>query len=206
MADNSKSSTPGTLTRRELLKLSPLLAIGAFAIPRLCDPLLTAGVAFTDWASTKWFRRNQMAPTFADSELTPLDKFYVNTYDVDDPEVNLEKWTLTVSGDVKRPGQYTLAEIQALPKLTQNTRHICVEGWDVIGRFGGARIADFLQKVGANLNSKFLYVECADDYYESLDMASALHPQSLLCYARVSTAHLCDCGFPRRSAINRPNI
>jgi DMSO/TMAO reductase YedYZ molybdopterin-dependent catalytic subunit len=182
MPDNSKSSTPGTLTRRELLKLSPLLAIAAIAVPRLRDPLLTTGVAFTDWASAKWFRRNQMAPTFADSELTPLDKFYVNTYDVDDPEVDLEKWTLTVSGDVKRPGQYTLAEIQVLPKLTQNTRHICVEGWDVIGRFSGARIADFLQKVGANLNSKFLYVECADDYYESLDMASALHPQSLLCY------------------------
>ena len=146
------------MNRRELLKLSPLLALGAFAIPRLRDPLLTAGVGFTDWASAKWFRRDQLAPTFADSELTPLDKFYVNTYDVDDPEVDLEKWTLTVSGDVKRPGEYTLAQIQSLPKLTQNTRHICVEGWDVIGRFGGARISDFLQNVGANLNSKFLYV------------------------------------------------
>jgi DMSO/TMAO reductase YedYZ molybdopterin-dependent catalytic subunit/thiosulfate reductase cytochrome b subunit len=198
MPDNSKSSTPGTLTRRELLKLSPLLAIGAFAIPRLRDRLLTAGVAFTDWASARWFRRNQMASTFADSELTPLDKFYVNTYDVDDPEVDLEKWTLTVSGDVKRPGQYTLAEIQALPKLTQNTRHICVEGWDVIGRFGGARIADFLLRVGANLNSKFLYVECADDYYESLDMASALHPQSLLCYEMYDRQLTREHGAPLR--------
>jgi len=189
MPDNSKWSTPGTLTRRELSKLSPLLAIGAFAIPRLRDPLLTAGVAFTDWASAKWSRRDQMAPTFADSKLTPLDKFYVNTYDVDDPDVDLEKWTLTVSGDAKRPGQYALAEIKALQKLTQNTPHICVEGWDVIGRFGGARIADFLQKVGANLNSKFLYVECADDYYESLDMASALHPQSLLCYEWMGARH-----------------
>src|SRR5271155_5783250 len=100
MPDNSKSSTPGTLTRRELLKLSPLLAVGAFAIPRLRDPLLTAGVAFTDWASSKWFQSDHLAPTFSDSELTPLDKFYVNTYDVDDPELDLEKWTLTVSGDV----------------------------------------------------------------------------------------------------------
>ncbi len=104
------------MNRRELLKLSPLLFVGAFAIPKLRDPLLTAGVAFTDWASAKWFRRNHLAPTFADSELTPLDKFYVNTYDVDDPGVDLEKWTLTVSGDVKRPGEYTLAQIQSLPK------------------------------------------------------------------------------------------
>src|SRR5271156_5358702 len=163
MPDNSKSSTPGTLTRRELLKLSPLLAIGAFAIPRLRDPLLTAGLAFTDWASSKWFRSNHMAPTFADSELTPLDKFYVNTYDVDDPGVDLDKWTLTVSGDVERPGEYTLAQIKSLPKLSQNTRHICVEGWDVIGSFGGTRISEFLKLIGANVRAntgaRFLEVE-----------------------------------------------
>jgi len=182
MPDSAKSLKVRSLNRRELLKLSPLLVVGAFAIPRVRDPLLTAGVAFTDWASARWFRRNHLAPTFADSELAPIDKFYVNTYDVDDPEVDLEKWTLTVSGDVQRPGEYTLAQIQSLPKLTQNTRHICVEGWDVIGRFGGTRISDFLQYVGAKPDAKFLYVECADDYYESLDMASALHPQSLLCY------------------------
>jgi DMSO/TMAO reductase YedYZ molybdopterin-dependent catalytic subunit len=198
MPDSSKSSRSGTLTRRELLKLSPLLAVSVFAIPKLRDPLLTAGVGFTDWASAKWFRRNHLAPTFADSELTPLDKFYVNTYDVDDPEIDLDKWTLTVSGDVKRPGQYTLAEIRSLPKLTHNTRHICVEGWDVIGRFGGARMADFLQMVGANLNSKFLYVECADDYYESLDMASALHPQSLLCYEMYDRPLTREHGAPLR--------
>ena len=66
------------------------------------------------------------------------------------PRVDLEKWTLTVEGDVQRPGEYKLAQIQALPKINQNTRHICVEGWDVIGSFGGARISDFLTLVGAN--------------------------------------------------------
>src|SRR6202166_589353 len=110
MPKGSTSSRSGTLTRRELLKLSPLLAVNVFAIPKLRDPLLTAGVAFTDWASAKWSRRNHLAPTFADSALTPLDKFYVNTYDVDDPEVDLEKWTLTVSGAVKLHGEYTLAQ------------------------------------------------------------------------------------------------
>ena len=112
--------------------------------------------------------------------------------------MNLEKWTLNVSGDVQRPGEYTLAQIQSLPKVTQNTRHICVEGWDVIGRFGGARISDFLQHVGANLNAKFLYVECADDYYESLDMPSALHPQSLLCYEMYDQPLTREHGAPLR--------
>jgi hypothetical protein len=41
-----------------------------------------------------------------------------------------------VTGAVQKPGEYTLAQIQALPKCTQNTRHVCIEGWDVIGRFG----------------------------------------------------------------------
>jgi DMSO/TMAO reductase YedYZ molybdopterin-dependent catalytic subunit len=196
--DSSKSTTSKSFSRRELLKLFPLIAMGAFAIPKIRDPLLAAGVSFTDWASAKWFRPNHLAPTFADAELTPLAKFYINTYDLDDPGVNLEKWKLTVSGDVARPGGYSLAQIRSLPKIAQNTRHICVEGWDVIGRFGGTRISDFLKYVGANPNAKFLYVECSDDYYESLDMASALHPQSLLCYEMYDQPLTREHGAPLR--------
>ena len=80
------------------------------------------------------------------------------------------------------PGAYTLDQIRALPKITQNTRHVCVEGWDVVGRFGGARLSDFLSLVGARPGSRYLTMTCADDYYESLDMATAMQPQSLLCY------------------------
>lgn len=198
MPDHLALAESKSLNRRELLKLSPLLAMGAFTIPRTREPLLAAGVGFTDWASAKWFRRNHLAPTFADREVTPLEKFYVNTYDVDDPEVDLEKWMLAVSGDVKHSGQYTLGQIRSLPKVTENTRHICVEGWDVIGSFGGARISDFLHYVGANLDAKFLYVECADDYYESLDMLSALHSQSLLCYEMYDQPLTREHGAPLR--------
>ena len=171
-----------SVTRRELLKLTPVLALGAFAIPHLRDPLLKAGLGFSDWASGKMFRSGHLAATFDDSELTPFEKFPINGYDVEDPEVDLDKWTLKISGAVQKPGEYTLAQIQALPKRTQNTRHVCVEGWDVIGRFGGARLSDFLQMIGADTTARFITMNCADDYYESLDMATALHPQTLLCY------------------------
>ena len=133
-----------SITRRELLKLTPVVALGAFAIPRLREPLLKAGLGFSDWASAKMFRPGYLAPTFADSELTPFDKFPINGYDVEDPGVDFAKWNLTVSGAVQKPGDYTLAQIQALPRVAQNTRHVCVEGWDVIGRFAGARLSDFL--------------------------------------------------------------
>jgi DMSO/TMAO reductase YedYZ molybdopterin-dependent catalytic subunit len=187
-----------SVTRRELLKLTPAVALGAFAIPALRKPLLKAGLGFSDWASGTIFRRHHLAPTFADSELTPFDKFPINDYDVDDPEVDFEKWTLTVDGAVQKPGDYKLAQVQQLPKVVQNTRHVCVEGWDVIGRFGGARLSDFLNMIGADTTARYVYVECADDYYESVDMATALHPQSLLCYEMYDQPLTREHGAPLR--------
>jgi len=136
------------MNRRELLKLVPVVAVGAFAITRL----------------------------------VPFAKFPYNYYDVLDPDVDLEKWTLTVEGLVQHPGDYKLQQIQALPKVVQNTRHVCVEGWDVIGNFGGTRASDFLRAIGADLSAKYLEVTCLDSYYESIDMATMLHPQTLFCY------------------------
>lgn len=186
------------ISRRNLLKLAPALALGAFAIPSLRENLLARGLRFSDWVAAKVFRSEHLAPTYPDSEVAPLDKFFINTYDVDNPQVDLDHWTLNVTGEVQHPGHYTLAQIQALPKFTQNTRHICVEGWDVIGNFGGARISDFLQLAGADPHARFLALECADDYYESLDMPSAMHPQSLLCYEMYSQPLTREHGAPVR--------
>ena len=190
-----------TMSRRELLKLTPVLALGAFAIPKLREPMLKSGLAFSDWASARLFRSSHLAPTFADSDLTPFDKFPINGYDVDDPGVDFDKWTLTVTGEVQKPGDYTLAQIQVLPKFTQNTRHVCVEGWDVIGQFSGARLSDFLQMIGADPTARVVNVECADDYYESLDMATAMHPQSLLCYEMYGRPLTPEHGAPLRLSI-----
>jgi DMSO/TMAO reductase YedYZ molybdopterin-dependent catalytic subunit len=187
--------------RRELLKLAPVLALGAFAIPGLQEGLLKKGLGFSDWASARLFRSGHRAPEFDPTELTPFAKFPINGYDVDDPGVNLENWTLTVSGAVQKPGEYTLAQVEALPRYRQNTRHVCVEGWDVIGRFGGARLADFLQMVGADPAARFITVNCADDYYESLDMATALHPQTLLCYEMYEQPLTRQHGAPLRLTI-----
>jgi DMSO/TMAO reductase YedYZ molybdopterin-dependent catalytic subunit len=187
-----------SLTRREILKLTPVLALGAFAIPKLQPPLLKASLGFSDWASAKLFRSGHLAPTFSESDLTPFEKFPINGYDVEDPGVDLAKWTLTVSGAVQQPGEYTLAQIQTLPEVTQNVRHVCVEGWDVIGHFSGVRLADFLKMIGADPAASFLQVECADDYYESLDIATATHPQSLLCYGMYGRPLTREHGAPLR--------
>lgn len=189
------------INRRELLKLTPVIALGAFAIPKLQMPLLKAGLGVSDWASAKLFRSGHLAPTFRDSDVTSFAEFPINDYDVDDPGVDLDKWTLNVTGAVQKPGDYTLAQVQALPKVTQNTRHVCVEGWDVIGRFGGTRLADFLMVIGADPAARFVTVQCADDYYESLDMAAATHPQTLLCYEMYDEPLTREHGAPLRLQI-----
>ena len=187
-----------SVSRRELLKVAPVLVFGAFAIPALREGLLKRGLGFSDWASKWMFRRGHLAPTFADSALTPFEKFPINGYDVDDPGVIFENWTLAVSGAVQKPGEYRLEQIQKLPRVRQNTRHVCVEGWDVIGRFGGARLSDFLAMIGADTSARFITVTCADDYYESLDMATALHPQTLLCYEMYDQPLTREHGAPLR--------
>src|SRR3954467_4847795 len=141
------------MNRRELLKLTPLVLLGAFAVPKLQDKLLGRGVALSDLASCIYFSKSRLARTFKDSEVVPFEKFPYNGYDVLDPEVDLESWTLTVEGLVKNPGEYELAKFQALPKIVQNTRHVCVEGWDAIGNFGGARVSDFLHSIGADTSA-----------------------------------------------------
>jgi len=170
------------MNRRELLKLVPVLALGAFAVPKLREPLLNEGLHLSDWASEKLFGRQRLAQTFRDSDVVAFERFPYNFYDVADPGMDLERWTLTVEGLVKRPGEYKLSQIQAFQKVTQNTRHVCVEGWDVIGNFGGTRASDFLRSIGADTSARFLEAECVDGYYESIDMATVLHPQTLFCY------------------------
>jgi DMSO/TMAO reductase YedYZ molybdopterin-dependent catalytic subunit len=143
---------------------------------------LDNGLRMSDAASGLMFRRSHMAPAFGDREVTPIHHFPINSYLTDDPGIDLGAWRLDVSGLVRHPGAYPLDAIRQLPRVVQNTRHICIEGWDVIGNFAGIRVDDFLTRVGADQSAGFLEVECADDYYESIDMVSARHRQSLLCY------------------------
>jgi DMSO/TMAO reductase YedYZ molybdopterin-dependent catalytic subunit len=169
-------------TRRELLKLTPLLALGSLFHPPWRDAILDKGLRLSDWASARTYRTGHLAPTFSAAEVVPFEQFPYNFYDVLEPEIDFAGWSLKVGGRVSRPGRYALDQLQRLPKVTQITRHVCVEGWDVIGSFGGARLGDFLDLIGADPAARYVAVSCADAYYESIDLATARHPQTLLCY------------------------
>ncbi len=86
------------MNRRELLKLVPVLALGAFAIPQLRDPLLNGGLHFSDWASEKLFSRKRLAQTFPDRDVVAFERFPYNFYDVADPGVDLDRWTADRGG------------------------------------------------------------------------------------------------------------
>ena len=74
---------------------------------------------------------------------------------------------------------WSLAELRALPQEEQITRHVC-EGWSQVGQWSGVPLHFFLRRVGADLRAKYVAFRCFDDYWTSIDMPSALHPQTIL--------------------------
>ena len=176
-----KDQTESKIGRRELLKLAPLAAFGAFAVPGMQTRLLDGGREWMSDVQTA-FGPSRQAPTFSKADLTPLENFPINAYLTDDPGVDPADWRLKINGAVAQPVELTLAELRALPRFTQITRHICIEGWAVIGSFTGVRLNDVLEHVGAAPDARFVEFECADDYYEFLDVRAARHAQTMLCY------------------------
>jgi DMSO/TMAO reductase YedYZ molybdopterin-dependent catalytic subunit len=136
--------------------------------------------AFNDKVQAWLFDPNQLAPTYPESMITrpfPFNAYY----DEDEVrQVDGASFRLELSGLVRDRHSWTLAELNALPQTDQITRHICVEGWSAIGKWGGVSFASFLRRVGADLSARYVGFKCADDYYTSIDMPTALHPQTLL--------------------------
>jgi DMSO/TMAO reductase YedYZ molybdopterin-dependent catalytic subunit len=99
---------------------------------------------------------------------------------------NFAAYRLVVSGAVERPRAFGLAELYHLPQRTQITRHDCVEGWSVIGKWSGVPLAAMLDAVGPHRDARYVVFRCMDNdgqgnlYYESLDLHQARHPQTLL--------------------------
>ena len=173
-------------TRRQFLARG--LTLGGIGLLSACriDDNATAEAAlsriscFNDRIQGWLFDSSRLAPTYPESMITrpfPFNAFYDESRV---PEVDGASFLLEVTGLVANKRSWTLHQLRALPKYTQVTRHICVEGWSAIGKWGGPRFGDFLRAVGADLSARYVGFQCADDYYTSIDMATALHPQTLL--------------------------
>ncbi|MGP0148694.1 molybdopterin-dependent oxidoreductase [Pseudomonas oryzihabitans] len=192
------------LQRRLLLKQG--LTVGALAMLSGCnlqdgdqvDKVLWSMSRFNDRVQAWLFGRERLAPTYAASQITdpfPFNAFYPE-YNV--PEVDLSDYRLEVSGLVAHKQAWTLEDLRRLPQRADITRFICIEGWSAIGQWGGVPLRTFLERIGADTTAKYVGFKCADRYYSSIDMASALHPQTLLALDFGQVALPPDYGYPLR--------
>jgi DMSO/TMAO reductase YedYZ molybdopterin-dependent catalytic subunit len=87
-----------------------------------------------------------------------------------------------------------------LPFTSMVIRHVCVEGWAAIVQWGGCRLYDLLRLAQPKPSARYVYFQSADGYSESWDLASAVHPQTLMAYQKNGQPLSVDNGAPLRLA------
>lgn len=137
-------------------------------------------------------------PEFPPSAIEP-EALLVNTFDFT-PQIDLAKFRLTIDGEVNNPISLSVTEIQQMPLTSMIIRHVCVEGWAAIVQWGGVRLQDIVRLAQPKANVRYVYFKSADGYYESWDLASALHPQTLMAYQKNGQPLSVDNGAPMRLA------
>jgi len=162
--------------------------------------------------------RNALAREFSEADISP--SFRVNGSSSPDSDEYLElsegrfvNWRLKVDGLVDRPQDFSLVDLKALASRTQITRHDCVEGWSAIGKWTGVPLATVLKTVGIRPTARYAVFHCADElektldgsgqYYESIDLIDAFHPQTILAYQMNGKDLSIGHGAPLRLRVER---
>jgi len=181
-------------------------SLGAITMLTGCDIIDqdTAGTAlmavsrFNDRVQALLFNPGKLAPTYPESAITRPFPFN-GYYDEDEaPEIDGESYQLEVGGLVDNKKSWTLDELYALPQEKQITKHICVEGWSAIGSWTGAPLRDFLKRIGADLTAKYVWFQCAEGYSTTIDMPTALHPQTQMTFKFADEILPRKYGFPMK--------
>jgi DMSO/TMAO reductase YedYZ molybdopterin-dependent catalytic subunit len=192
------------IERRLFLKQG--LSVGALALLSGCEltddesvqKVLTTMSRWNDRAQGWLFNPNRLAPEFPESAITKPFPFNAY-YGIDEVrEVDGKDYKLELSGLIADKKPWRLPELYALPQTSQITRHICVEGWSAIGKWSGVRFKTFLERIGADLTAKYVGFNCADNYSTSIDMETALHPQTLLAFRFADEILPPKFGFPMK--------
>lgn len=192
------------IDRRKLLRGT--LSIGAlmllsgckFTDTKVMQAFLMGVSSFNDGVQELIFRPNHLAPTFTEADVIKPPRFNAY-YEIENVKpVDGATWKLELAGLIKDKRPWNAQQIAALPEQELIVRHICVEGWDYIGQWSGVNFKTFLERVGADLTAKYIAFKCADDYTESIDMATALHPQTILATKYAKQPITDPFGYPLR--------
>jgi DMSO/TMAO reductase YedYZ molybdopterin-dependent catalytic subunit len=192
------------ITRRRILRGA--LSLGALTLLTGCDvteeepvqKALRAVSAWNDGAQAALFRPDHLAPTFRPDQVIKPPRFNAHFDPEDVKPVDGTSWKLELVGRIENKRPWTARELYALPEQEIIIRHVCVEGWDYIGQWSGPNLKSFLQRIGADLTAKYVYFHCADDYSESIDMTTALHPQTILATRYANEPITDPFGYPLR--------
>jgi len=198
--------SPAVIDLERRLFLKQGLSVGALALLSGCDLSGDESVQKVLWRMSGWndqvqgwlFSPNRLAPEFPESAITK--PFPFNAYYSEEEVIAVDggQYKLELAGMIRDRKPWTLPELYALPQVSQVTRLICVEGWSAIGKWSGVRFSEFLQRIGADTTAKYVGFQCADNYSTSIDMATALHPQTLLAFKFADQILPPKYGFPMK--------
>jgi len=122
------------------------------------------------------FARNQISKKPFANEVSPLGAEFQRLQ-----EGGFVDWRLAVDGMAARPASFSLAELKRFPQSSQITEIACEEGWSYVAEWSGVPLAHVLNLVGAFPQVRYVvYRSFQRDWWDSIDMADALHPQTLL--------------------------
>jgi DMSO/TMAO reductase YedYZ molybdopterin-dependent catalytic subunit len=144
------------------------------------------------------FKPQQPVPEFPTSAIEP-EKLIINSFR-GTPVISPLAYRLTIDGEVNNPLSLSMGDIQKVPFTSMVIRHVCVEGWAAIVQWGGVRIRDLIAIAQPSAKVKYVYFYSADGYYESWDIDSVMHPQTLMAYQRNGQSLTPEYGAPLRLA------
>ena len=139
------------------------------------------------YAAQRLLNRHAMAREFSPSQIS--EKPFANEVDPLGDEFNRQQaagfvdWRLVVDGMAARPATFSLAEIRTFPTNSHVTMIGCEEGWTYIAEWKGVPLSYILDRVGTLPQARYVvYRSIQPDWWESIDMADALHPQTLVAH------------------------
>ena len=122
------------------------------------------------------FPRDMISKTpFANAIAPPVDAFKAHQAS------GFANWKLAVDGMVAHPASFSLSDLRSLAVRSQITEVACEEGWSYIAEWIGTPLIDVLHTAGILPQARYIvYHSIEGDWWDSIDMADALHPQTLL--------------------------